>query len=333
MLAAAAALCLAAVTLTLLRWFLLVRAIGIPIRLRDTLRLGFLGYLFNLAPMGIVGGDLLKAILLGREQHGHKTEALTSVFVDRMLGLWVLFLLASVASVFSGFYETQFRWVCEVVWGVTVAFTAAVAAPLLPDLSHGRSTVMLGRIPYIGRFIRRIAESIQVYRHRLPTLAAASLLTFVIHALFASCVFLIAAALYQPFHSLAYHLVMVPICSATGVIPISMGPFEGVLDAFYAGIPLPDGGSMKAGQGLVVALGYRIATVIVAAVGLCYYLGARREVAEAMEEENPQAKTPTTLETPDSPRPLAGEGPAARDRGALTGAPPSKRLNGLTIVP
>jgi len=38
------------------------------------------------------------------------------------------------------------------------------------------------------------------------------------------------------------------------------------------------------GQGFVVALGYRIATVLIAAVGVCYYLGSRQEVAEVMHE-------------------------------------------------
>ena len=51
--------------LTFIRWYYLVRALDLPFTLREALRLGFLGYLFNLMPMGIVGGDLLKAVMLG----------------------------------------------------------------------------------------------------------------------------------------------------------------------------------------------------------------------------------------------------------------------------
>jgi hypothetical protein len=78
-------------------------------------------------------------------------------------------------------------------------------------------------------------------------------------------------------------------------VPINLGPFEFVLDALYAAIPLPDGRHMTPGQGLVVALGYRVITVLIAAIGLCYYLGSRSEVAEVMHEaemETPAKVTP-----------------------------------------
>jgi hypothetical protein len=97
-------------------------------------------------------------------------------------------------------------------------------------------------------------------------------------------VYWVCAALYTPHPTLGTHFVVAPVSLATGVVPISLGPFEAVLDLLYAAIPLPDGGHMAAGQGFVVALGYRVITVLVAAVGLCYYLGSRREVAEVMHD-------------------------------------------------
>ena len=40
------------------------------------------------------------------------------------------------------------------------------------------------------------------------------------------------------------------------------------------------------GQGLVVALCYRLITVLVAALGIGYYIGNRREVSEAIHEKS-----------------------------------------------
>jgi len=40
-----------------------------------------MGYLFNMAPMGIVGGDLLKVVMLAHHQKGGRARALASVFV------------------------------------------------------------------------------------------------------------------------------------------------------------------------------------------------------------------------------------------------------------
>jgi hypothetical protein len=74
--------------------------------------------------------------------------------------------------------------------------------------------------------------------------------------------------------------------SATSVIPLSMGPFEVVLNVLYYQVPIPGTVDLEKYkyQGLVVALGYRIITVLIAAIGLVYYLTGRREVAEMMHE-------------------------------------------------
>ncbi len=74
MLAAAWACCTAAVLLTFIRWWYLVLALGIPFRFRDAIRISFWGYLLNLAPLGIVGGDLTKALMLDHEYPGYRTS-------------------------------------------------------------------------------------------------------------------------------------------------------------------------------------------------------------------------------------------------------------------
>ena len=44
------------------------------------------------------------------------------------------------------------------------------------------------------------------------------------------------------------------------------------------------GPPIAAGQGLVVALVYRLITLLIAALGVFYYLGNRREMAEVIHE-------------------------------------------------
>src|ERR1043165_8491436 len=90
--------CLFAVTITILRWNLLIGALGLSFSIRETLRAGFLGYLANLLPFGLVAGDSLKAVMLIHRNPRRKTEAVASVIVDRVLGLYALLLLAAVAS-------------------------------------------------------------------------------------------------------------------------------------------------------------------------------------------------------------------------------------------
>ncbi|MHB8897602.1 MAG: lysylphosphatidylglycerol synthase transmembrane domain-containing protein, partial [Thermoguttaceae bacterium] len=136
----ALASCTTAVVLTMVRWCFLVRALDVPFTLRDALRFGFLGYLFNLAPMGIVGGDLLKAYMLARHHPRQKTAAVASVFVDRVIGLYTLFVVASVAIAATGFADSAnewIRWISKVTYGLTLAGTVAMTIVLMPDLSRG----------------------------------------------------------------------------------------------------------------------------------------------------------------------------------------------------
>lgn len=287
LLAAAAGLSFVAVSITIVRWYLLVRALELPLTIRDSLRMGFLSYLFNLAPMGIVGGDLLKAVMLSRHQKGQRARSLATVVVDRVIGLYVLFVVASVAILLTGLWQSpvaEVRLACRAALMLTVIGTILVPTPVLPDYSNGRLTAWVGRWPLVGPGVERMILELRMYEKRRPTLVVAALMTVLVHVFFAVSVYLIARGLYGEVLPLAMQFVAVPLSAVTQVIPINIGPFEAVLDRFYAVIPLADGSHMTPGQGLVVALGYRIITLLIAAVGFCFWLVSRKEVAEAMHE-------------------------------------------------
>jgi hypothetical protein len=307
LLTASAGVCFIAVLLTFLRWYWLVRALDLPLRFRDALRMSFLSYLFNLAPMGIVGGDLFKAVMLARHQRGHRAKSLASVVVDRAIGLYVLFLVASAAILATGLWRVpvvEVHVACQAAFVLTAAGTVAVVIPLLPDVTEGKLVARVGRLARIGPKLVTLIEAVRMYRWRLATLAASAAITVAVHTLFALGIYLIAVGLYDDVHPLGTQLVFVPLSAATGVLPISLGPFEGVLDLLYAKMPLPDHGQMVAGQGLVVALGYRMITLVIAAVGLAYYLGSRREVAEVLHSAEVRDDSPAAA-------------PADRDRSPL----------------
>ncbi len=324
LLVGALAVCFAAVLLTFVRWYFLVRALGLPLTWRDALRISFLGYLFNLAPMGIVGGDLLKAVLLARHQ-GRSAESFATVFVDRVIGLYVLFIVAAAAILATGLNQspsTEIRLVCNATFLLTALGTVAVVVPLLPDVPGLSGSAWAARVPYIGSDLQKLLEAVRLYRLHLGVLAWSSLATIAVHTLFAIGIYLIAGGLYEQIHPLGTQLVVMPLSCATGVLPVTIGPFEVVLDRLYATIPLPDGDHMAAGQGLVVALAYRILTVLIAAVGLLYYLGSRKEVAEVMHAAQPEVESPPAESA--SSESLPGQGPA--QPAALEGSPRSRAL-------
>ena len=85
LLIAAWLLCMAGVGVGVVRWYLLVRALDLVFSLKDAVRLGALGYLFNFVSVGSVGGDLFKAVFIAREQPGRRAAAVATVGVDRLI--------------------------------------------------------------------------------------------------------------------------------------------------------------------------------------------------------------------------------------------------------
>ena len=79
-------------TLTGIRWFSLLRAVGIRCSLWEALSLQMQGLFFSqFLPGGSVGGDVVKAgILASRTPAGGKFNVVFSIFVDRLCGLGAL---------------------------------------------------------------------------------------------------------------------------------------------------------------------------------------------------------------------------------------------------
>ena len=294
LLLAALAASAAGVLITFVRWWLLIRVLGTPIRLGESLRLSFVGFLLNLAPMGIVGGDMAKAILVARRFPGHRPESVASVLLDRILGLYVLFITGGMAILLTGFHRQPQPVVQTISVGI-IAVSAAMTVGLLvlwaPDATDGAFLRLLERMPLIGSGIARLAEATRRYRHHLPLITAAMLMTFPVHLLSACSIFLVSCSIFPRVHSLSYHFVMVPVSASAQVIPLSIGPSEFVLDRLYATIPLVSGETIPPGQGLVAMLVYRVITLIIATIGVGYYLSSRREWTTALDEaESPQTE-------------------------------------------
>jgi uncharacterized protein (TIRG00374 family) len=77
------------------RWRMVLEAQGLHLPLGRATRISLVAQFFNSFLLGSTGGDLIKAYYAARETHHRKTEAVTTVFVDRSVGLWAMLLFAS----------------------------------------------------------------------------------------------------------------------------------------------------------------------------------------------------------------------------------------------
>ena len=142
---------------------------------------------------------------------------------------------------------------------------------------------LVGRIPRVGPPLESLARAVRMFRHQPLVLGLTSFSTIFVHSLFAVGVYFIACGPPGGHPSLADHLVAMPTSAATQVIPVPIGPLEGTPDNFYARVKVA-GPPITPGQGFVVALAYRLVTVLIAVFGLPFYFLNRREMAKVMHE-------------------------------------------------
>jgi uncharacterized membrane protein YbhN (UPF0104 family) len=234
-LAAAFALYSAALTLTLIRWYVLVRAQDLPFRLPDALRLGLVGFFFNTFLPGSVGGDIIKAAALAREQ-SRRTVAVATVIMDRVLALWGLFwFVALLGGAFwaLGRLEGPAAEVSKFVVGSAAAVVAAsslvwLLLGLLPDRRAERFAGRLARLPKVGGSAAEFWRAVWMYRCRQKSVALAFVISWVGFVGFVCAFYCCALALWDgdpanPLPSLTQHFLLVPIGLIIMAVPLFPG--------------------------------------------------------------------------------------------------------------
>jgi len=284
MLAAGFALTFLAVALTFYRWYLLVRALNLPFRLADAFRLGFLGYLLTFVSAGSVGGDLFKAVFIAHEQPGRRAEAVATVLIDRVAGMFALFVVASAAVLIAGPHEPSplVAWICNLTLIATAAGLVGVGFVLVPPHTSELLLAISNRIPKIGVIAARLIVALQIYRSKPLALLHVLLVSLSVHTLLTISLHTVAVALLRDAPSIGEHFIIVPLSMVAAALPITpagMGPYEWWMDQLYRLLPSP-----PCQDGLLVALAYRLITIVIAMIGVVYYWSSRREVRQLLEE-------------------------------------------------
>jgi glycosyltransferase 2 family protein len=128
---AAVALMAAAIVVGGARWYLLLRATSIDVSRRTAIRAFSLAYFFNTVLPTSVGGDAVRAWIVGRPS-GQVVLAATSVVLDKLTALVCLFVFAWAAllvdsSSVPSAVAHSFFWTTLLFFAATAVFAAAAA--------------------------------------------------------------------------------------------------------------------------------------------------------------------------------------------------------------
>lgn len=288
-----AALCFfAGLLLTFLRWFVLVRAQELPFTLLDAARLGFIGQFFNAFLPGSVGGDLVKAGLLAREQ-SRRTVAVSTIVVDRVIGLIGLLFLAGIAGLLfwneTGLVtdangQKPLRWIVIFVWGVCAASLVGGGLMFLVLPWMHRLSDRLEHLPWVGRILAELLRAARMYRDKLPAVGGAFLLAMIGHVGFVLSFYFASLAVPPPVPVLYQQWLIVPVGMVAESVPLTPGNL-GVGEFLFGKLyTLVGGDPMLEARGALARLAERTVAYAIALLGLVFYLPLRSTVRRMMVE-------------------------------------------------
>ena len=275
--------CTCAVLATFVRWYLLVRAQDLPFTMRDAMRLGLVGYFFNTFLPGAVGGDLVKAAYLAREQ-SRRAVAISTLILDRVIGLAGLFWLASLVGgglYFSGAFDAQLvdpNIRANVQSGLLLAagiaggsLMAWVLLLLLPTNWLLAIEAKLRTIRLVGPTLGELMSAVRIYKQKGRYVAAALGLALLSHSGLV-LTFYCGARFFSPAHDLpplGLHLLLVPIgmtIQAFIPLPGGMGGAEAVFGYLYKMLGYPFA------AGVLGVMGKRLIEFTLGFLGYLVYL-------------------------------------------------------------
>lgn len=295
---------LIALLFTFVRWYVLVRAQDLPFKLVDAIRLGLVSFFFCTFLPGAIGGDVIKAAFLAKEQK-RRTVSVATVVFDRVIGLWAL--VCTVALAGGIFWALGSEAIIRqrhlqllmlsstfiVVMSLSLwLLLGLLPAPRAEQLGHA-----LARIPKIGRIGAELWRAVWLYRRKRRSIALAVILSLVGQVFFV-LTFYFSAQVFLPTEqtgslpSLTEHFLLVPVGTA-----------------FLAFFPAPGGvggGELAFGWlfglvgkpevlGILGLLAQRLVMCLWAVIGYVVYLRMRPSLSQASLEVEPDTSAASAV--------------------------------------
>jgi len=276
-----------AVSVSFFRWYLLVRALDLPFTLFSAFRLGMVGFFFNTFLPGSVGGDIVKAAGIARQQ-SRRAAAVSTVIMDRVIALWGLLWLVVAACLLC----RTFGWVSDAAQGVVgrifqvssillaVSVVVWVGLGFLPTR---RAEIFRGRLewwPKVGKALGELWWAVWVYRKRPATVLAAISLAWFSQVCYCLVIYCTASTIWDGkdhLPTLGEHFLIVPIGLTIEALPLFPGG-AGIGEAGFGGLYHLFGS--VAAIGVLAALLRRMIHWGLGLVGYLVYLQMKADVPE-----------------------------------------------------
>jgi glycosyltransferase 2 family protein len=300
---AAATLLGSAALLTFYRWWILVRALGMEFSIGSAMRLGLVGFYFNTILPGGVGGDIVKAVGIAREQT-RRALAVSTVLFDRAVGLWALVWLVALSGAACRLLAasddnllTTNAGVATIVrtcWLITIGSVAAWwALGLMSERRSHRLAARLATVPKAGRFLSECWRATWLYRKHPWVVIVTLAMSIGVHVLNVLAYYFAARVFLPPSQAenlprLAGNFLVVPVGMAVQAFfptPGGVGGSEYGFGKLYGLLGKPEA------LGVLASLSQRVLQWILGLIGYLVYLRMKPPAPTAVETQPAEVGT------------------------------------------
>lgn len=212
------------------RWKMLLAALGYRITLRSAFELTLIAQFLSTFLPGTTSGDLFKAVFVARNR-SDKTKPVLTVFVDRLMGIGGLVILACVAVAFK-MDDPAFRGPAQAILAIALLGTGTAAFVLSRRVRRLlRWDRIAPRLPF-GGVLASVEQALVAFRNAVPTLLAGLALSVGIHLTIVLAHWGYGQALAFERAGPADFFVLIPIANSIKAVPISIGSL-GVAEVSY----------------------------------------------------------------------------------------------------
>lgn len=267
------------------RWTLLLNIRKFDVGLRQTMPLTLIAVFFNFAIPGAIGGDVVKAFYIAKDHPDRRLEAVTSVIVDRVLGLYGMVCMAIFAisiNIPMIVSKPQLFLVSVSSFGVFLAMTLALAAAFSKRLRKSlRIDWILQKVPG-GSVGIKFYDAFQAYRQN-PGVVFASLILGLM-AQMVAVLFMVYIGILMGESELSFgtYIFAVPLGFIVSAIPISPAGIGVGQYAFLILFRLYSGTDTDVGQMSITA--FQVVLFAWGLVGGILYLKKKKPKPKQLEE-------------------------------------------------
>lgn len=267
------------------RWLILLRAQRISVGLSECFSVSMIGSVLGLATPAGAGGEVARIYLVQRRAGRKMGAVISTVVLDRLMGLLSLLLIGGIALAVNGPLVLEnaalLRLGGVVGVAIVVGFGLLAVAICLSAQASSRLHRLAGRLPILRRFAA-FADAVVAYRDAPLVIGVALLLSLLSQVAICASFALILHVMGSRPMSVSALFATVPVALIASMIPLTPASIGVGQIAFFTLFQLTSGRGTDGANAFTL---YQCVYLVMSLTGLAFYLRSKSPVAHSLEAE------------------------------------------------